>query len=132
MATHTDLRNIPLFADLDDDVLERIAKHATSAQVAAHHMLIDVGQPANGVFILQEGHAVAETPDGREIQLQPGSCFGELALLTDRTRTARVRTTSDARILALARSDFQELLESEPTVAVALLRGLAERIADQG
>jgi CRP-like cAMP-binding protein len=131
MTTPDDLRAIPLFADLPDEVLERIAGKVTSATVAAHHMLIDVGQAASGVFILQEGDAVAELPDGRTVDIPTGSCFGELALLTDRGRTARVRTRSESKVLALARDDFQDLIASEPVIAVALLRNLAERLVDQ-
>lgn len=131
MISPDDLRGIPLFADLDDDALERVAARATSATVAAHHVLIDVGQPASGLFVLQEGRAVAELPDGREVDLQPGSFFGELALLTDRTRTARVRTLTESTVLAVSRAEFQSLIESEPGIAVAMLRRLAERIADE-
>lgn len=124
------LRRISLFAGLSDDALERVAARATSATVAAQHVLIDVGQPANGLFFLEEGRAVAELPDGKEIDLQPGSFFGELALLTDRTRTARVRTLTESKVLAMSRADFEDLVASEPALAIALLRNLAERVAN--
>jgi CRP-like cAMP-binding protein len=130
MTAPDDLRAIRLFTDLSDEALEHVAARITLATVAAQHVLIDVGQPANGLFFLQSGRAVAELPDGREVDLQPGSFFGELALLTDRTRTARVRTVAESKVFALSRVDFEELVVSEPALAIALLRDLADRVAD--
>jgi CRP-like cAMP-binding protein len=58
---------------------------------------------------------------------------GELALLRpDGARTARVQATSPVRCLAVDRRTFRQLLESEPTLALALLETLAERFGDQG
>lgn len=132
MISIDDLRRIPLFSELGDDALTRVAGSVTAAPVEAGHVLIDVGQPANGLFILKEGAVVVEPPDGTRIELGPGSFFGELALLTERSRTARVQTTADSTVLALSRSDFHRLIESEPNLAVAMLKGLAERLAGKG
>jgi voltage-gated potassium channel len=132
MISTDDLRRIPLFAELSDDALARVAGFVTAAPVEAGHILIHVGQAANGLFILQDGAAIVERPDGTKVELGPGSFFGELALLTERSRTARVQITVDSTVLALSRSDFQRLLESEPDLAVAMLKGLAERIAGEG
>ncbi|HET9250443.1 MAG TPA: cyclic nucleotide-binding domain-containing protein, partial [Actinomycetota bacterium] len=58
----------------------------------------------------------------------PGEFFGELALLTDHPRNARVRAKTPVKCLAISRSDFQKLLEEEPEIAVAMLPTLAQRI----
>lgn len=129
MISTDDLRRIPLFAELSDDALNRVADKITVAAVEADHVLISAGQAANGLFILQDGAVSVERPDGARIELGPGSFFGELALLTDRPRTARVQTTADSTVLALSRADFQDLIESEPSLAVAMLKALAERVA---
>jgi CRP-like cAMP-binding protein len=126
-----DLRRVPIFAGLDDGALEWIAARVTVAEVAAGHVLMEVGQPGNGLFLVQQGKAVAELPDGREVEHGPGSFFGELALLTDRPRAARVRVVADSTLLALSRRDFQELIESESGLALAMLRSLANRMADE-
>jgi CRP-like cAMP-binding protein len=45
------------------------------------------------------------------------------------TRIARVTASSDVRCLALARDDALALIESEPSVALVMLRELARRFA---
>jgi CRP-like cAMP-binding protein len=47
-------------------------------------------------------------------------------------RTARVRAQTPVRSLAIARADFQQLLEDEPKLALSLLETLATRLAARG
>lgn len=124
------LRRIPIFSHLDDGALVRISRLATEFDIAKGHVLAERGQPGSGMFIVERGTASVELPDGRRRRLGPGDFLGELSLLTDRPRTARVRATSDLVGLAISRQDFQALLEEEPSIAVSMLRVVAERLAD--
>ena len=122
------LRRIPLFADLPDRTLERIAELSTEFEEPAGWVLVEVGQPGSGMFVLEEGIVEVQTPNGRSWELGAGEFFGELALLTDDPRKARVRSKTPVRCLAISRSDFQELLQEEPEIALAMLPRLAERV----
>lgn len=80
------------------------------------------------MFVVEEGTVVVER-DGKHIELGAGQFFGELALLTDTKRTARVRAKTDSRLLAIGRDEFKVLLESEPGLALNMLEVLAQRLA---
>ncbi len=131
-ATRIDeLRTVPLFADLDGDVLARLAASATEVTVPRGHVLVQPRAQAAGVFVLQEGSVVVEMPGRRTIELGPGEIFGELALLVpDAVRSARVYAKTAVRCLAVDRRTFTELLEAEPRIAVPMLRVLARRLMD--
>ena len=122
------LRRSELFAGLEDDALERVSATASELDVPAGTVLINPDFPASGVFVIVDGTAVAETHDGRDHELGPGECFGELAVLADTPRTGRVSAQTDIRCLAFERAAFERLLEREPAVARALLRVLAQRL----
>ena len=125
------LREIPLFAGLSDDALERIASIATEIEVEAGMVLARADDPGSGMFVVEEGAVVVELRS-RTIELGPGEFFGELALLVpEATRVARVRAGSRVRCLAVSRADFGTLLEEEPRIAVAMLPVLARRLVDQ-
>src|SRR5207302_8398404 len=88
------LRALPVFADLDDEQLDRLAGAAAEFDAAAGQLLIERGAPGAGMFVLETGQAVVETPEG-EKELGPGDNFGERALIEDEqppTATVRART----------------------------------------
>ena len=92
------LRRIPLFSGLDDEALQRVLAVVTSEQqVQAGHVLTQEGQPASGMFIIEEGTVVVERPSGA-VELGPGEFFGELGLLhEDAVRSLRVHAKTPVR-----------------------------------
>jgi CRP-like cAMP-binding protein len=126
------LRTIPLFADLDNDTIMAIADIATEVLVPAGQVMIRPYDPGLGMFIVEDGTVVVELGGDREVVLGPGEFFGELALLIpEGVRAARVRAETDVRCLALGRDDFAGLLDTEPSIAVAMLPVLARRLSEE-
>jgi CRP-like cAMP-binding protein len=111
---------LPLFADLDEAQLDRLAAGTTEFEAPAGQALIERGRPGSGMFVLEAGQAVVEAPEGTR-ELGPGDVFGERALLgEDIDRTARVRARTDVRCLAIARPEIERLLAEDPRVAERL------------
>jgi CRP-like cAMP-binding protein len=111
---------IPLFADLDDDQLDRLAAATSEFEAPAGQALIERGRPGSGIFVLELGQAIVEAPEGKR-ELGPGDIFGERSLLGgDIARTARVRAQTDVRCLAIARPEIERLLAEDPRVATRL------------
>ena len=124
------LRSVPIFSELDDDALQSVLACATEFDAPAGHVLAEAGMAGAGLFVIEEGAVSVEIP-GHPRELGPGDFFGELSLLVpDTPRAARVRTSTPARCLALSRHDFERLLESQPKMALGMLRVLARRILD--
>ena len=100
------LRAAPLFADLDDEHLDRLAAATTEFLAPAGQALIERGRPGSGLLVLEEGEAIVEAPEGRR-QLGPG----------DVLRTARVRAQTDVRCLAIGRPELDRLFAEIPSLA---------------
>jgi voltage-gated potassium channel len=91
-------------------------------------VLIQPDQAGTGLFVIEDGTVVVERPN-ETVELGAGEFIGELALLFDgAVHSVRVRAATPVRFLALAREDFTALVESEPQVALAMLRVLARRL----
>ena len=76
-----------------------------------------------------EGTLRADVRD-QDAELGPGEFVGELSLLVDDIpRAVRVRAETPVRVLAINRADFLALLESQPRIAMAMLRVVATRLA---
>jgi len=113
------LKQIPIFAEIDDDGLDVIARLATDFEAPAGRVLAEVGQPGTGLFVIEAGI----------VEVGPGEFFGEVALLTDSPRNARVRARTDVRCLAIERHVFDLLLDAQPTIAVKMLPVVARRLS---
>ncbi len=95
-----------------------------TGQVLALH-----GDPGSGMFVILEGTVTVEMRGGG-VELGPGDFFGELTLLAPGgTRIARVRAASPVRCLGIPRDDALALIESEPAVAITMLKEIARRFA---
>lgn len=102
---------------------------ASGFEAPANQVIVEKGHVGTGMFILEDGEVVVELP-GREVRLGPGEYFGEMALLSEHgRRTARVRTATTIRCLAISRMDFTQLLEEQPRLGLVMLRVLARRLA---
>ena len=124
-----DLREIPLFAGLSEEGLARVRAEATEVTAASGQTLALAGDAGSGMFVLLDGSVSVELQGG-DLEIAAPDFVGELALLLpDGGRVGRVRAKTDIRCLSLCRADFDALIESEPSFARVLLRGLAARLA---
>lgn len=129
LVTTDELRAIPLFAEASEPALERVAGRAGEITCEPGQVLALEGDRGSGMFVVLEGRVSVEWRGGR-VELGPGSFVGELTLLAPGgTRNARVRAATPVRCLAIARDDALEVVETEPTVALAMLKEVARRFA---
>jgi CRP/FNR family transcriptional regulator, cyclic AMP receptor protein len=125
-----DLRTIPVLADASDAALERLAASAGELMCEPGQILALQGDPGSGMFLILEGTVAVEWRGG-SAELGAGNFVGELTLLSPGgSRNARVRALTEVRCLAIGRDDALELIESEPTVALSMLREVARRFAN--
>ena len=123
----TEVRGLTLFAQVSDASAAAVAASGVT-EVPAGQVLAQAGDHGGGMFVVLDGTVVVERGD-LHIEMGRDGFFGELALLVpDSPRIARVRAVTDARLLAVPRDTFEQLLESEPSFARALLRETAARL----
>jgi len=129
--TAEELRAIPLFDGVSDAGLERLAACSAALECEPGQILVLPGDRGSGMYVVLEGKASVEMRGGFHTELGAGNFFGEIALLVPNSgRVARVRAATAARCLSVPREDFLALVESEPTLALKMLRELARRLAD--
>jgi CRP/FNR family transcriptional regulator, cyclic AMP receptor protein len=103
------LRKIPVFADVSDDDLRRIATFATEDSAPAGTTLVREGDYSTELIAIEEGTAEVRH-DGRLLaSLGPGDVFGETGVLEGGLRNASVVATSPLRIVKLTTWDIKRL-----------------------
>ncbi len=89
------------------------------------------GDAGNHMFYILSGQVEIRHAGELLRTLGPGSYFGEMAFLTEATRTAdAVVTTNDARIIAISPENLETLMMEEPKVAFGFLKEMAIRLKD--
>lgn len=131
----SDLRLIPFFADLSDDVITAIERYCRREHYSRGELVFAEGDFGDRMYIIQSGQVkvVSERSGAERIfsYLNPGNFFGETALLTSEPRNAGVRVVIDSDLISLGRQELQELIESYPNIAVEISRELSRRLTLQ-
>jgi CRP-like cAMP-binding protein len=105
-----------ILAVMTNDDLHLLRAAGSESDVPAGVLLIERGQPAAGLFVILAGSVVVEAPEGTRV-LGSGAVIGERGLASESgTRTARVRATSDVRVLAVDRDEFNRLTAEHPSL----------------
>ena len=124
------LRRSPVFAGFDEEMLARIAAPFSKVDFEPEQVLIEPRTPGAGLNVICDGTVMAESP-GKQRQLGPGDVVGEISLLEeDGLRRARVVAKTEVSCLALGRTDFEQLLSTEPEFAEAMRDLAREQLAE--
>ncbi|MGZ9159526.1 MAG: cyclic nucleotide-binding domain-containing protein [Candidatus Limnocylindrales bacterium] len=124
------LASAPLLAGVDAAGLARIAERVVEVAVEPGHVIARQGDVGTGFFIIASGAARVVRGGATVATLGPGDFFGELSVLDGRPRVAQVIAEGPTVCLALASWDFEAVIMEQPSVALAILRGLAGRLRD--
>jgi CRP/FNR family transcriptional regulator len=129
------LRAVPVFSDLGEEELARVAEVAVPRQFVGGEVVFREGDDSSSCYIVRSGRAraVREHPDGRSITLAnfgPGDIFGELAMFDDERRSATIETLEDTEAIAILGGDMRRLLGEHADISVKLLASLGRRLRE--
>jgi CRP/FNR family cyclic AMP-dependent transcriptional regulator len=124
------IERTPLFQALPRRHRKRVAGLAELRRYADGTDIVRAGDPGDSFHVVLEGDSLVVTPHSQELRLSPGDHFGELSLLDGAPRAATVTAAGAVTTGRVSRADFQQALHEEPTLAAALLPGLALIVRD--
>lgn len=104
---------LPIFADLDAAVIASIARLLQPRAMPKDSVVIRKGEPAHGMFFILAGECEVHLP-GKTVRIDQGSYFGEMALLSDRPRSATVVAAIDCELLELGSAEFKRVCIEYP------------------
>jgi CRP-like cAMP-binding protein len=123
------IKRVPLFSHCSKKELGLIARIADEIDLPEGKTLMREGDRGREFFVLVEGSAEVRRGMRKVSTLEGGDFFGEIALVSQRPRTATVTTTSPARTLVVTEQSFRSLLDRAPDVQRKVLQALADRVA---
>jgi CRP-like cAMP-binding protein len=122
------IRGVPLFAEADEQFLDRLAGEFIERTYAPGETITEEGEAGRTFVVIESGEATV-TVHGQEVgKLGPGDAFGEMALIDKSARSATVKAEGEVHGYQLPVWSFRPIVESHPEMAWALLEALAQRV----
>ncbi len=107
--------NVPFFTGLTDEQLNVILELCRTYEYEPGQEIIKQGQPAKSFFVLEIGEVEVTRVDNETGEkqalgtLHKGTYFGEIALITDKTRVATVTAKTKCICLSFHKDTFSNL-----------------------
>ncbi len=126
------LRQLPLFAGLSEEDLDRLTSMAEPAAIPAGAVLLAEGSPGEALYVVLDGELeVSKHGSPTDVILgvrRKGEVIGEGSLLEGGPRSATVRALTDCRLLMISQSAFQKVLAWSPSAVSAILHTVTGRL----
>lgn len=125
------LRGVSLFGGLSGELLLHLAKSSHEEEFGEGSVIVaeDTLEDRN-LYVIIEGE-VAVSKGGKEIALlNEKRCFGEMALLDNKPRSASATAKTDCRCLAVGHDDLKELIAENSGIALGIIEVLSERLRE--
>lgn len=128
------LRIFPPFHGLSPEEVETLIGVASTHTYSKGQVIFQQGDPGDAFYAVLEGKVEIKMtgPSEKEQTIATilvGSVFGEMALLTDESRSATALATEDSLLLRLAKEDFLHLLETDNLPAYKITYNLGRVLA---
>jgi CRP-like cAMP-binding protein len=131
------LAGIPLFSKISESSLLLLAREARFKLVQKGEILFFQSDPSETAYIVRAGNIsiILNSPDGREMvinEMHGGDLFGELGILTKKSRSTSAIARTDSEVIVIPRQPFLRAVQNEPQLALRLLELTALRLQMSG
>ena len=107
---------------------------ATLRRYQAGEVIVQENDLGETAYLIGQGQVeVSKQLDGQKVHLAylgPGEIFGEMSMIYEKPRSATVTAVTETVLSEIRRDDFFNSFQTDPKVALALLKVLFERLRE--
>jgi CPA1 family monovalent cation:H+ antiporter len=123
------IRSVPLFASLDEQQLQIIARLLRPRLVVPGELIIRKGERGEAMYFITAGTVeIVDSASRTRVVREAGGYFGEIALIYNTPRTAEVTARGYCHLLVLLAQDLQRLLRQHPEARAEIERTASARL----
>lgn len=126
------IRGISLFKRFTPQEAAVLLRVAESRKYDARQIVYEAGDASTEMLILISGKLVVVTETGVQVaNIQAGESVGEIGVMTDQPRSARVVSVEKSTGLAIQKKDLVNLLKNEKDICIKFQTNLIEMLSDR-
>lgn len=123
------IRKVPLFASLEEQQLQIIARLLRPRLAVPGELIIRKGERGEAMYFITAGFVeILDSASQTRVIREAGGFFGEIALLYNTPRTAEVRASGYCHLLMLLAQDLHRLLRQHPEAREEIERAASARL----
>ena len=116
-----------LFAELDDDALDRVLAAAKTLELRRGDVLFEEGAEPDHLYVVEDGRVAlaSKSDDGREsvfALMERGDLFGEMPLLDGLGRSAEARALEPSTVVEIPYAPVRAAFEERPELLWGVVR----------
>ena len=127
------LKSVPLFADLEERQIERLAQQALPRRADPGELVFAEGDPCMGLYVIYSGAVkiFKESSQGREQVLtveRAGGVVAELPVFDGGPYPASCVPVEPSVLLFISKQDFRRSCREDPELALKVLASVGKRL----
>lgn len=121
------IKNVRVFKGLEPAHLERLVGVCTRLKFEDEELVLKANGEGEVVLIVLTGRLAVISSDRETLALiNPGLCVGEMAVFTNRKRSADVKAVLPTEVLKLHKDDLFLFVKEEPVAGNTLYKNVIE------
>lgn len=126
------IRGIALFKGFTPQEALTLLRVAESRRYEPRQIIYEAGAPSTEMLIVVSGKLVVVTEKGvRLADIQAGESVGEIGVMTDQPRSARVVSLEKSSGLVIQKKDLVGLLRNEKDICIKFQANLIDMLSDR-
>ncbi len=128
------LRAVPFFRELTEQDLDQLVRLGRIVAYPKDMVIFREGDKGEALYVVVQGtvRIVKQAPeawDGTMAFVEPGGCFGEMALVDDFPRSATAIAEDDCAVLFFGRDELLDLFHDEPVIGRKILSAFCRNLS---
>ena len=108
--------------------LEAALPNSAKVRYLQEKIIMKEGQAGTFMYMVKSGRVAIAVGSTVVEVVGPGGTFGEMAVVDQSPRTARAGTLEESELLQIDRPSLMAVVKEHPEIAMALLRGISDRL----
>lgn len=131
------LSKVPLFCMLAPSELRQVVEISKELSVRMGEHIVEQGEALSHLYVVHSGKFLFCLDDNldekEEMFLSVGDCIGDIAIFSPQYASpARIEAVENSVLLSFSREDLYDILQNNPSMAIALVEIFASRLGKRG
>jgi CRP-like cAMP-binding protein len=126
------LQEMPIFGAIQESTIKQLLHHAVIRELTRGDMVFREGELDTALYVIEQGrvsvHRRWEGEDYKLRELSPGDCFGEMALMDFKPRSASVVADTDCSLIQISAAQLGELYSQVPEQYTLIMMNLGREV----